>query len=377
MDTKKKKVVVAMSGGVDSSVAAALLKREGYEVMGCFMRLGSPEGVEAKEAQGGEVCDSASKGKQGCCSVLDAADARRVAGMLDVPFYVLNFEKDFGRVIEYFVEEYNRGRTPNPCVRCNDWLKFGKLASYAKAVGAEFVASGHYARVGVDALTGEKALMRGLDHKKDQSYVLFGMGREAMEHTLLPVGGYEKHEVRAIAEELKLPVFNKPDSQEICFVPNQDYAGLVRRRTPERFRAGAFVTVRGEKIGEHDGHQQFTVGQRKGLGVALGYPIYVVDIDAETNQVVVGEKEDLLRGGLRAKQLNLLSSRLRAGGGEVKCSAKIRYNHQPVEAVAEVIGEEMRVRFEEKQSAVTPGQAVVLYDGDIVLGGGWIEESEE
>src|SRR5690349_17908495 len=161
MSGLKKKVVVAMSGGVDSSVAAALLKREGYEVMGCFMRLGSPEGVEASEAQGGEVCDSASKGKQGCCSVLDAADARRVAGMLDIPFYVLNFEKDFGRVIDYFVGEYNRGRTPNPCVRCNDWLKFGKLASYAKGVGAEFVASGHYARVGVDPATGERVLMRG------------------------------------------------------------------------------------------------------------------------------------------------------------------------------------------------------------------------
>jgi tRNA-specific 2-thiouridylase len=256
-------------------------------------------------------------------------------------------------------------------------LKFGKLASYAKAVGAEFVASGHYARVGVDPVNGEKVLMRGLDHKKDQSYVLFGMGREAVEHTLLPVGGYEKHEVRAIAEELKLPVFNKPDSQEICFVPNQDYAGLVRRRTPERFREGTFVTVRGEVIGRHEGHQQFTIGQRKGLGVAVGYPIYVVDIDAEKNEVVVGDKDDLLRGGLVANQLNLISSRLRHGAGEIRCTAKIRYNHQPVPAVAEVTGsEELRVRFDEMQSAVTPGQAVVLYDGDVVLGGGWIDRAD-
>src|SRR5712672_998507 len=228
----KKKVVVAMSGGVDSSVAAALLLREGYDVMGVFMRLGSPAGVESPVSTS---CDSSGKNKQGCCSVLDAADARRVAGMLNIPFYVLNFQEDFGRVIDYFVDEYNRGRTPNPCVRCNDWLKFGKLAKYAQAVGADYVASGHYARIGIDPLTGQKCLMRGLDHRKDQSYVLFGMNKATMEHTLLPIGNYEKHEVRKIAQEMKLPVFNKPDSQEICFVPNQDYAGLVQRRSPKPF----------------------------------------------------------------------------------------------------------------------------------------------
>src|SRR5690349_15643341 len=224
MSVPRKKVVVAMSGGVDSSVAAALLLRGGYEVMGVFMRLGSPQGVEAPQET---ACDPSGKNKQGCCSVMDAADARRVAGLLGIPFYVLNFEQDFVRVIDYFVSEYNRGRTPNPCVRCNDWLKFGKLAQYADAVGADYVASGHYARVEADPATGSPRLLRGLDHRKDQSYVLFGMSREALAHTLLPVGGYEKHAVRAIAEELRLPVFNKPDSQEICFVPNQDYAGLV------------------------------------------------------------------------------------------------------------------------------------------------------
>ena len=362
-----------MSGGVDSSVAAALLLREGYEVLGVFMRLGSPQGVESHEE---EVCDpNAAKGKQGCCSVLDAADARRVAGMLDIPFYVLNFQEDFGRVIDYFVSEYNRGRTPNPCVRCNDWLKFGKLARYAEAAGAQFVASGHYARVGIDPITGEKALLRGVDHSKDQSYVLFGMSRDTLDHTLLPIGGMEKPAVRAMAEELSLPVFNKPDSQEICFVPNQDYAGLVKRRSPDTFRSGQLVTSDGKVVGSHEGHQHFTIGQRKGVGVAFGYPIYVVDIDATSNTVMLGEKESLMKSSLVARQINLLSSRVK-DAVNVKCEAKIRYNHQPQPASVTMSGaDEFVVKFDAPQAAITPGQAVVLYDGDIVLGGGWIEKA--
>src|SRR5262245_56406070 len=340
MGTMRATVVVAMSGGVDSCVGAAYLLREGYDVVGAFLRLGSPRGVETQES-----CDPNSKHKQGCCSVLDAADARRVAGLLDVPFYVLNFEDDFSRVIDYFVAEYNRGRTPNPCVRCNDWLKFGKLARYAEAVGARFVASGHYARVGVDPANGEKALMRGLDHRKDQSYVLFGMSRETLEHTLLPIGGYEKSAVRALAEELKLPVFNKPDSQEICFVPNQDYAGLVQRRTPEQFREGDLVTTEGKVVGRHEGHQHFTIGQRRGTGVALGYPIYVVDIDAGSNRVTVGDKSALAREGLIARQTNFLSSRPHQAGS-MQCQAKIRYNHTPVPATLKITGEdEFELRF--------------------------------
>ncbi|HEY7090921.1 MAG TPA: tRNA 2-thiouridine(34) synthase MnmA [Tepidisphaeraceae bacterium] len=418
MAAARKKVVVAMSGGVDSSVAAALLLREGYEVLGVFMRLGTPDGVEAA----GESCDPSGKSKQGCCSVLDAADARRVAGVLGIPLYVLNFQEDFGRVIDYFVAEYNRGRTPNPCVRCNDWLKFGKLAKYAEAVGADFVASGHYARIGVDPVSGEKALLRGKDHRKDQSYVLFGMNRQTIEHTLLPIGEFEKHEVRALAQEINLPVYNKPDSQEICFVPNQDYAALVKRRSPETFREGELVDGAGKVVGTHEGHQHFTIGQRKGVGVAFGYPVYVAEIDAEKNRVTVGGREDLLRTALVANQINTLSARLRStpspctqgeGGGEgsssdvehsglrgrtptptlprgtggggkegvplegnlgIRCQAKIRYNHQPQPAMAIVSGEdELTVRFDQPQSAITPGQAVVLYDGDVVLGGGWIE----
>lgn len=380
----KKKVVVAMSGGVDSSVAAALLLRDGYDVMGVFMRLGSPSGVADSEAETCESPDDStqhsplntqrSSRKQGCCSVLDADDARRVAGMLGVPFYVLNFQDDFGRVIDYFVDEYNRGRTPNPCVRCNDWLKFGKLARYAEAVGADFVASGHYARTGTDPLTGRATLLRGRDHRKDQSYVLFGITPAALEHTLLPIGGFEKHEVRAIAEELKLPVFNKPDSQEICFVPNNDYAGLVERRTPGGFRAGEFVNESGAVVGAHGGHQHFTIGQRKGLGVALGYPIYVAGIDPAANRVMVAGREALLKQSLVARQINLLDNQLRGARDPVRCTAKIRYNHDPQSATVCVTGDdELTVRFDEPQSAITPGQAVVVYQGERVMGGGWIE----
>jgi tRNA-specific 2-thiouridylase len=227
--------------------------------------------------------------------------------------------------------------------------------------------------------------MRGLDHKKDQSYVLFGMSKQTMEHTLLPVGNFEKHEVRAMAQEMNLPVFNKPDSQEICFVPNQDYAGLVKRRSPDTFRPGQLVTTDGKVVGEHEGHQHFTIGQRKGVGVAFGYPIYVVDIDPQNNQVVLGDKDALLKRTLIAHQINLLSTPSAGTPGEgrgeslqgIPCTAKIRYNHQPQPARLFITGtDEIRVTFDEPQSAVTPGQAVVCFDGDIVLGGGWIDEAE-
>jgi tRNA-specific 2-thiouridylase len=374
MPSNRGKVVVAMSGGVDSSVAAALLLRQGYEVVGVFLRLGTPAGVENTSD---ESSADSGKSKQGCCSVLDAADARRVADMLGVPFYVLNFQNDFSRVIDYFVDEYNRGRTPNPCVRCNDWLKFGRLASYAEAVGADYLASGHYARIGVDAVTGHRSLLRGRDRRKDQSYVLFGMSRKTLDHTLLPIGDMEKHEVRTVAQEMKLPVYNKPDSQEICFVPDQDYAALVRRRSPDAVRPGELVMEDGAVVGRHEGHQHFTIGQRKGVGVAFGRPIYVVDIDSEANRVTLGERQTLRRGGLTAREVNWLTDRPPIAGQPISCLAKIRYNHDPQAATVTAGDGEIVVRFDEPQSAVTPGQAVVLFDGDVVLGGGWIERGLE
>jgi tRNA-uridine 2-sulfurtransferase len=373
-----KKVVVAMSGGVDSSVAAALLMRQGFDVMGAFLRLGSPDGVEATE----DACkidpEKPVSHKQGCCSVNDAADARRVSALLGLPFYVLNFQDDFSKIIDYFISEYNAGRTPNPCVRCNDWLKFGRLAKYAEAVGASYVASGHYARVGTDPVTGERALMRGLDHTKDQSYVLFGMSRETLAHTLLPIGDMLKPDVRKLAEQFGLPTHNKPDSQEICFVPDQDYAGLLKRRAPQTLQAGAIVDDHGTEIGRHEGYQHFTIGQRKGIGIARGVPLYVIGIDPAHNHVIVGEKDQLLRKTAHASQINLLSDRARNATAEpVRCSAKIRYNAQPQPATFLRTGDDtIRINFDEPQSAITPGQAAVCYDGDVVLGGGWIDRVE-
>ena len=373
----KGKVLLAMSGGVDSSVAAALLQRDGYDVVGCFMRLGSDDSLEAADgydnlspqAARQVACDPArpqKKHKQGCCSVNDADDARIVAAILGIPFYVMNFKKDFGRIIDYFVDEYNAGRTPNPCVRCNDWLKFGKLHDYARSIDCDYVASGHYAQV----IDGE--LRRGLDRGKDQSYVLFGSPRDRLDHMLLPIGGMQKSAVRQLADDFDLPVFNKPDSQEICFVPDNDYAKLVERRTPGGFETGAILDTDGNAIGEHAGQQHFTLGQRRGVGVALGYPIYVVDKDPVANTVTVGGKDDLLSDGLTATQTNWLIDDLPTAWRD--CAAKVRYNSDPVPARVRVTGDDaLEVVFVDPMTAVTPGQAVVVYDGDRVMGGGWID----
>jgi tRNA-specific 2-thiouridylase len=382
------KVLLAMSGGVDSSVSAVLLKEAGYDVVGCFMRLGSP-GETIDELIPGDQADACDPrkvklGHQGCCSVSDAADARQVAAMLGIPFYVCNFKKDFARIMDYFADEYASGRTPNPCVRCNDWLKFGKLHEYAKQIDAEFVASGHYARI--ESRGDELSLCRGRDHDKDQSYVLFGGPCESLSKMMLPVGGLRKSEVRAIAERAKLPVFNKPDSQEICFVPDNDYAGFVDRRRPGIRSEGAIVDPEGKRVGTHAGQHRFTIGQRRGVGVALGYPIFVVDKDPVSNTVTVGPREMLMSSRCVAGEANWLIDE-RDLGAWTECYAKYRYNTDAVRArvrVAEASHADVanysgrvgafEVEFETPQEAVTPGQAIVIYasDNDRVLGGGWI-----
>lgn len=373
------KVLVAMSGGVDSSVAAALLQQQGCEVVGCFMRLGSPGDSfdELLPDDHPPPCDAARIriGHQGCCSINDAADARLVAARLDIPLYVCNFKKDFSRVIDYFVAEYNAGRTPNPCVRCNDWLKFGRLHDYAKQIDADFIASGHYARITRDH-QGNPRLLRGVDHSKDQSYVLFGASRDRLAEMLLPIGHLQKTEVRRIARELDLPVFDKPDSQEICFVPDNDYAGLVRRRTPHSLAPGRILDPDGNTVGAHQGHQHFTVGQRRGVGVALGYPIYVVNRDARANTITVGPRDLLLSSTCNASEANWLVDPPASPEQRIPCLAKIRYNAQPVPATLRApTPDTLSVEFHEPQFAVAPGQALVCYDAanpDLTLCGGWI-----
>jgi tRNA-specific 2-thiouridylase len=414
------KVLVAMSGGVDSSVAAALLLREGYDVVGCFMRLGSPgetldtlmpdEGApisgashgaaEAGQSVGKSASHSvrrvsltqASAGKtakighQGCCSINDANDARVVAGQLGVPFYVCNFKKDFGRIIDYFVDEYAKGRTPNPCVRCNDWLKFGKLHEYAGQIGADFVASGHYARVGEHA--GQPALLRGVDASKDQSYVLFGVPRAQLRKMLLPIGHLHKSRIRELAKEFGLPVHSKPDSQEICFVPDNDYAGLVERMRPELRREGSIVDSAGRVLGTHQGQHHFTIGQRRGLGVAMGDRVYVTSKDAATNTVVVGESAQLRGAGCVAYEANWLCD---GPPDTMRVLAKYRYNSPAVPATVRVLPDVAAptpsgrsgaffVEFDEPQTAVAPGQAIVLFAEErpeVIVGGGWIGKVEE
>ncbi len=363
------KVVVAMSGGVDSSVAAALLQREGYEVVGCFMRLGSVEDRDDAPCAT-PLAQVPPTRKQGCCSVNDAADARLVAAHLGIPFYAVNFERDFGRVIDYFVDEYNAGRTPNPCVRCNDWLKFGRLHALAKDLGAAFVASGHYARLerGPD---GRTRLLRGVDHGKDQSYVLFGTPRDRLDEMLLPIGEHAKSRVRQLARDFGLPVSEKPDSQEICFVPDQDYAALVARRSPERVRAGTILDEGGREIGTHGGHQHFTIGQRRGVPVALGRPVHVIDKDPRTNTITVGPRERLLRSRCSARDANWL---IEPPADWIPCTAKVRSNAPPAPARVRSTGEgTLEVIFDEPVEAIAPGQAVVCYDGEALLGGGWID----
>jgi len=350
-----------MSGGVDSSVSAVLLKEQGYDVVGLFMRTGTHSGER----------DSRPDNKKGCCSALDAGDARRVADKLDIPFYALDFEKEFDRIIDYFADEYLAGRTPNPCVVCNNWLKFGQLWTFGKQLDADFIATGHYARM-IKGEDGKPQLHRGVDPEKDQSYVLHGIKAEVLPHLLFPIGGYRKPEIRALARRHGLPVAEKPDSVEICFVPDGDHAGLIRRRRPELATAGSVVDRSGNVLGEHDGYERFTIGQRKGLGIAGEHKRYVLEIVPDTKTVVLGDREDLLSSTLNADRVNWLFD---PPTSEFACMAKIRYRHTAVPArVTASPDGRVHVEFAEPQSAVTPGQSVVFYEGNRVLGGGWIDD---
>lgn len=369
------RIVLAMSGGVDSSAAAYLLREQGHEVIGVFMR----HGEEAQEA-----CRVDSPGltlpifnpradhKQGCCSASDAEDARRVADKLDIPFYALNLQAEFKQIIDYFVDEYTRGRTPNPCVQCNNWLKFGKLFDYADSVGAEFVATGHYARlVPGETPAAPPALLRGVDDGKDQSYVLFGIKKHFLPRMLLPVGGFLKPQIRELAAKVGLRVADKKDSQEICFVTSGKHDEFVRQRQKGESTAGEIVTTEGRVVGTHPGIERFTIGQRKGTKVAMGEPYFVVRIEPASRRVVIGRQEELAQSELTADNCNWLTE---PPTSSFRCLAKIRYNSPPAPAIAEILPDNrLHVTFDEPRQGVAPGQAVVLYDGERVLGGGWIE----
>ncbi len=353
------KVVVGLSGGVDSSVAAHLLKEAGHEVIGVTMQIWQEEDNSIQEENGG------------CCGLSAVEDARRVAQKLEIPYYVMNFRPEFkSAVIDYFVAEYKAGRTPNPCIACNRYVKWESLYQRARAIGADCIATGHYSRI-VKLDNGRYALQKSVTDAKDQTYALYNLTQEQLEHTLMPVGAYSKEEIRKMADEIGLLTANKPDSMEICFVPDDDYAGFIEEYTGETFPKGNFVNTAGEVLGQHQGIIHYTVGQRKGLGIAMGARMFVKEIRPETNEVVLASNEELFSDVVYADRINLMSVAVLEEPMEV--TAKIRYNHKGAKAVVSMAGEDLLcVRFEEPQRAVTPGQAVVLYDGDIVVGGGTI-----
>jgi tRNA-uridine 2-sulfurtransferase len=366
-----KTIAVAMSGGVDSSAVAAMLRAEGHNIIGLTMQLWNQ-----RRMAGHEGMPEAVTGR--CCSLDDVYDARRVAEHIGIPYYVVNHEERFEReVVRPFVAEYLSGRTPIPCSLCNNHLKFDQLLVVAQQIGADCVATGHYARAEYDDASGRWLLKRPADRSKDQTYFLFGLTQEQLSRTLFPLGGMTKPEVRERARAHGLALAEKPDSQEICFVPGGDYKRFIDAYLAESGEAlpetaGELVTTSGEVIGEHPGIHNFTVGQRKGLGVATGSPLYVIQINGADKQVVVGGQEDLYSRSLRARRVNFIS--VRDVEAPIRVSVKIRHRHEPAAAIVESIGSgEVLVTFAEPQRAITPGQAAVFYDGDIVVGGGWIE----
>lgn len=354
---------MAMSGGVDSSVAAALLMEEGYEVIGVTMQLWAPDLPYGTEIEGG------------CCSLSAVEDARAVCNRLGIPYYVLNMHGLFReKVIDYFVDEYIQGRTPNPCIVCNQSLKFDNLLEKALSLEGDYIATGHYARREFNQETGRWSMRKGIDLSKDQSYVLYGMTQTQLEKTLFPLGGYTKVEIRHKAAELGLTVAEKPDSQEICFVPDQDYRHFIDEYRPGAIQPGKIVDTEGRILGEHQGITHYTIGQRKGLGIAAPEPLFVKEIRPETHEVVVGGADSVFSQRLIAHSMNWVS--ISEPQEAIKAEAKIRYAARPAAATIRSIGNgEVEVVFDQPQRAITPGQAVVFYQDDLVLGGGTILKS--